>query len=243
MKTSPQIRTFYDREYYQGVEIGNPAQDIYDQLRIKQIRDLLTNQPGKALLVGCGSHRDLTILSNCQDVFAFDLSFEAIRKIRTSHVSLFTGDALQIPISDHTFDIVICSEVLEHIPDIRSAVRELRRVIKPGGTLVVSSPNWISWFGLTRFVAEKLTKKAFHSEGQPYDDWKIWYRYRKELSPEFDVLAYRGIWYLPPLHFRKRGVSRLWMKRIYKIYAPFERLLCRWLPVAGHLILVKCKAN
>jgi SAM-dependent methyltransferase len=243
MKTSSQIREYYDREYYQEEVIGNPAQEIYDQLRIDEIRKFIGTEQGRSLIVGCGSNRDLTILSNDREAFAFDLSFEAVRKVSMNSISLFTADALQIPVSENSFDVIVCSEVLEHIPDIRSAIKEFRRVIKPGGILVVSSPNWISWFGLARFLGEKITGKNLHSDGQPYDDWKVWYRYRKELSPEFRVLEYSGVWYLPPLHFRKRGISRSLMRKIYNIYAPFEKLFSHLLPVAGHLILIKCRAN
>ncbi len=55
---------------------------------------------------------------------------------------LTAADALALPFRGQSYDIVICSEVLEHIPDHRRAVREVVRVLKPGGTLVVSVPRW-----------------------------------------------------------------------------------------------------
>lgn len=56
--------------------------------------------------------------------------------------SFASADALQIPFRDGVFDVVICSEVLEHIPDHREAVREAVRVLRPGGCLVVSVPRF-----------------------------------------------------------------------------------------------------
>ncbi len=60
------------------------------------------------------------------------------------------GDALRLPFADGTFDRVIASEVLEHIPDDVSAMRELARVLRPGGTMAVTVPrcgpevvNWV----------------------------------------------------------------------------------------------------
>ncbi len=55
---------------------------------------------------------------------------------------LSAADALALPFRDHFFEVVICSEVLEHIPDHQRAMREIVRVLKPGGTLVVSVPRW-----------------------------------------------------------------------------------------------------
>ena len=52
------------------------------------------------------------------------------------------GDALSLPFPDATFDRVICSEVLEHIPDDRGAMREILRVLRPGGTAAVTVPRF-----------------------------------------------------------------------------------------------------
>lgn len=52
------------------------------------------------------------------------------------------GNALELPFDDGSFDRVIAAEVLEHIPDDRSAIRELVRVLRPGGTIAVTVPRW-----------------------------------------------------------------------------------------------------
>ncbi len=52
------------------------------------------------------------------------------------------GDALRLPFPDATFDRIICSEVFEHIPDDEGAMRELARVLKPGGMLAATVPSW-----------------------------------------------------------------------------------------------------
>ena len=59
----------------------------------------------------------------------------------TAHCSLGfgVGNALQLPFADHCFDVVICSEVLEHIGPYREVLAEIRRVLKPGGALVASA--------------------------------------------------------------------------------------------------------
>ena len=58
------------------------------------------------------------------------------------HANVVQGDAHQLPFPDATFDRVICSEVLEHIPDDVSAMRELNRVLRPGGTMAITVPRF-----------------------------------------------------------------------------------------------------
>jgi 2-polyprenyl-3-methyl-5-hydroxy-6-metoxy-1,4-benzoquinol methylase len=68
------------------------------------------------------------------------------------------ADVTALPFRDSAFDVVICSEVLEHIRDNKSAVAELVRVLKPGGDLVVTVP---------RFLPERICwmiSEAYHQE-------------------------------------------------------------------------------
>jgi len=55
---------------------------------------------------------------------------------------LCTADAARLPFKDFCFDVVICAEVLEHIPDHHAVIREFARVLKHGGTLAVSAPRY-----------------------------------------------------------------------------------------------------
>ncbi len=63
--------------------------------------------------------------------------------------ALAQTNALYLPFADNTFDTVICSEVLEHIPDYQAVIIEIERVLKPGGQFVASVPRywpeWICW--------------------------------------------------------------------------------------------------
>ena len=50
------------------------------------------------------------------------------------------SDITEIPVGNETFDCVLCSEVLEHVPHPESAIRELVRIIRPGGALIITAP-------------------------------------------------------------------------------------------------------
>ncbi len=69
------------------------------------------------------------------------------------------GDATRLPFADGTFDTVVTSEVLEHIQDDVAAIKELVRVLKPGGTLGVTVPSWwpekVNWMLSDEYHAPK----------------------------------------------------------------------------------------
>ncbi len=119
--------------------------------------DRLSIRPGARILdVGCGSGRHTARAHRCPGglVVGVDLNRDDLEQARSRldfHDSLgdhgggawglSEGDVLHLPFRSRSFDVVICSEVLEHIPDHEAAASELLRVLKPGGDLVVSAPR------------------------------------------------------------------------------------------------------
>jgi ubiquinone/menaquinone biosynthesis C-methylase UbiE len=79
------------------------------------------------------SLRDLTIASERFQPFANYNS--------RSYFALQQTDATCLPFADNSFDKIICSEVLEHIPDYVGVLREIKRVLKPNGTFAISVPR------------------------------------------------------------------------------------------------------
>lgn len=54
-----------------------------------------------------------------------------------------SGDAMHLPFADESFDVVVCAQVYEHVPDASRLVEEMRRVLRPAGTVFFSGPNWL----------------------------------------------------------------------------------------------------
>ena len=100
--------------------------------------------PARTLEVGCGSGLLVSRLSAAGlDVSATEYSSKLAKLVasRCPSASIKCADATRLPFADDTFDLVICSEVLEHIPAIDSAWAELVRVTRSGGHLLITVPN------------------------------------------------------------------------------------------------------
>ena len=90
-------------------------------------------------IVAVGADRNLDDLQAARDRLIFH---DRLRGRDAGIWCLTVADAQSLPFRNQAFDAVICSEVLEHIPDHRHAMHEIIRVLKPGGTLAVSVPRW-----------------------------------------------------------------------------------------------------
>ncbi|CAM3159865.1 class I SAM-dependent methyltransferase [Mycobacterium colombiense] len=112
----------------------------------------------KVIDVGCGAGRHaFEAYRRGADVVAFDRDEAELRSVDSilramaetgeapagASATVVVGDALKLPYADQTFDCVIASEILEHIPHDDAAIAELIRVLKVGGTLAVSVPRWL----------------------------------------------------------------------------------------------------
>lgn len=109
----------------------------------------------KLLDMGCGlgRHSLLAFRDFSVDVYGVDLGFqdisEAKKRVSDMQVNICKGqvnfaqaNGYCLPFSDSSFDKVLCSEVLEHVPDYTALIKELIRVLKPGGRLALSVPKY-----------------------------------------------------------------------------------------------------
>jgi len=114
--------------------------------------------PGDRILdLGCGSGRHACRVYEFEGVtvFGVDANFNDLQEAKGRlqyHEAIgahgggswgcAAGDILSLPFPEASFDLVICAEVMEHIPSDAHAADEIMRVLKPGGTLVVSVPRY-----------------------------------------------------------------------------------------------------
>jgi ubiquinone/menaquinone biosynthesis C-methylase UbiE len=121
----------------------------------------LANAKGRALEVGCGTGAITPVLiaGDC-DVTVGDISAKlAAETARKFSVIGMQCDAMAIALPDNSVDVVVSSEVIEHVPSPRIALCEMARIVAPGGCVVVTSPNKL-WFPLLQ-VAQLLKIRKF----------------------------------------------------------------------------------
>jgi SAM-dependent methyltransferase len=102
--------------------------------------DLALPSTCRILDAGCGSGRTLDELTDYGDVSGVDVSQEAVDATRGRGHEARVGSVTDLPFADATFDLVTCLDVVEHTPDDRRTLSELRRVTRPGGTLLLTVP-------------------------------------------------------------------------------------------------------
>jgi len=97
---------------------------------------------GKMLDVGCGNGRYLlTMRTLGWDVQGVEFSESGVRVCRQANLPVHHGDLESAAFPGDSFDLITVRHVIEHIPDPQPFMRELVRVLKPGGRLVIETPN------------------------------------------------------------------------------------------------------
>jgi ubiquinone/menaquinone biosynthesis C-methylase UbiE len=136
----------------------------------------------KVLDLGCGSSR--TLLGLKGHVVGLDIQVNKLRFARVYQVPLVNGDAFCLPFPDQTFDCVVCSQVIEHLPSGDGPFAEMVRVLKPRGRLIIGTPDYgtVSWR-----VIERLYRLAAPNA---YADEHITHYTRKTLIGQLQKYGY-----------------------------------------------------
>jgi SAM-dependent methyltransferase len=103
----------------------------------------------RVLDAGCGSGRNMVELARYGPVTGIELSATSVALARERGVGeVIAGSVLEMPFADESFEAAVTLDVIEHLEDDLAALRELRRVVAPGGALLVTVPayQWL-WSG------------------------------------------------------------------------------------------------
>jgi dolichol-phosphate mannosyltransferase len=128
----------YDGRAYDSVI---PLQRYWQRGRYRAITRLADGFH-EILDVGCGSSR---ILGAIPGMIGLDIQLHKLRYARRYGNALVHGSIFELPFADGSFDCVICSEVIEHIPALEKPFDELTRVLKTGGRLILGTPDYDRW--------------------------------------------------------------------------------------------------
>jgi len=126
---------------------GVREENYWFQRHLVAYRYLLPLAAGKRVLdLGSGEGYGVDLLaSRAREAVGVDLAPEAVyharRTYRRPNLSFLYGDIYSLPLEDRSFDLVCSLQVIEHLHEPERFMREARRLLKPGGTCAVSTPN------------------------------------------------------------------------------------------------------
>lgn len=237
-------RDFYEK-YFVELEIS-PEEKLKQYWRVKLLKRATSwiEKTSRGLFVGIGKGAELEARRNGFTI-GLDLPFTYLPTVKNSFndVRVVQGDGTKLPFADNSFDYIVCSEVVEHVPEREKMISEFNRVLAPGGHLVLTTPNWISGYGLARKLAEILARRDVHADDQPLDKWITLWSLKKELAPYFETERSRGFWYFPPIGRGKLQILPGFFTVIWKILQPLEMLNSTILPWLGHCVMLYAKVK
>jgi SAM-dependent methyltransferase len=116
---------------------------------IEDICRRVTDRRPRILDVGCGTGANLLMLSQFGDAEGVDLSEDALAFCRERGLEkVKLGAAEKLPYDDGTFDLVTALDVVEHLDDDLAGLREMQRVLRPGGRVLLFVPTFMFLWGL-----------------------------------------------------------------------------------------------
>jgi arsenite methyltransferase len=165
----------FDEKQAKQVETTYMTPDIVEQRRAT--RALLALQPGEKVLdIGSGpgflADEMAAEVGPEGAVHGVDPSESmlAIARRRETSAQYALGDAVSLPFEDETFDAAIATQVYEYVPDMPAALAEVRRVLRPGGRLLILDTDWdaIVWHSSDRDRMLRVLEKWNGHLADPY---------------------------------------------------------------------------
>ena len=150
------------REFYETSEAYKGLLAAHDEAYLRHYVELVTRYapPGSKILdLGCGNGISARLINQAgHDVVGTDISplfLQEARAWENGQLRYQVCDVLELPFETASFDVICSNELIEHLPDVETALAEMMRVVRKGGRIVLSGPNlcspitpFLDWLGL-----------------------------------------------------------------------------------------------
>jgi SAM-dependent methyltransferase len=234
---------------------ADPLQDFYENPAVplssgpdrarrqaRMLTGVLRDVAGPAVVidVGCGDGSALAVAAGQNPAHRFagiDWSASALGQARALGLTVLRGGvaAPGLPVADGVADVVIMSELIEHLVDPDAAVAEVRRVLRPGGSLLLSTPNLAAWYNrglLALGIQPIFSEVSLHG---------VFGRPGRVVAGHLRLFTRRALTeFLTASGFRCVTVSGARYHDVPRPLAPLDRAFCRW-PSAASILLVHAR--
>lgn len=203
--------------------------------------------PQEVLDVGCGTGYTMKGLAamgyHCTGVEPAQAMI-AIARQENPDIRIEQADATQLPFADQQFDIVLSIEVLRYLRDRTTCLREMARVLKPGGVCIVTVAPLFATHGYAVFnrLVTKLHIPGFAHVSQYFET--IGSMRHKCMAAGFATTQVYGCFF-GPFAALGRVLPKTWMPGLLRTYEPLDDALCRWPGLhnfTNHLVVVAQKS-
>lgn len=207
---SQRYRELYEH-YFSNDTFLEMLYDVGQILKRRRILHLAGNVNGKNVLdLGCGVGDSAYVLAkNGRVVTCIDISFNSLRIAKgyltddNLEANFLVGDAQYLPFRESCFDVIVCTGVLEHLPNDDICVSEMKRVLRHLGLVIITVPH-------------KLFKPA-----------EAWHHLRHYDAIDIHKLLRCHGFNIDTLFFSGRFVNFVWIKIIRNVLILFYRLTGR----------------
>ncbi|UNK48977.1 class I SAM-dependent methyltransferase [Lysobacter sp. S4-A87] len=205
----------YQYDYSRGNEQMHSAQGRQRKAATMQaiLQEAIGDRLAAAAVLNLGCSTgfiDEFLAGHVASVMGVDIDQDAIalaqERCAASNVRFQVDDAMQLSFADETFDVVICSQVYEHVPDPNQLMKQIHRVLRPGGVCYFAATNrwalmerhhklpFLSW--LPAPMADRYVRLL--GKGDAYYERHLGYRELLKLASAFRVDDYTGKVLLQP---------------------------------------------
>jgi SAM-dependent methyltransferase len=231
------LQEFYERP---GVPFSSGPDRARRQARM--LAGILRGFDGAAVIldVGCGDGSALAVAARQSPAHRFagiDWSGDALRRAQALGLTVLRGSVAEpgLPVADGAADVVIMSELIEHLVDPDGAVAQVRRVLRPGGSLLLSTPNLAAWYnrgllaaGIQPVFSEVSLRGVFGRPGSM-------------VAGHLRLFTRRALTeFLTASGFRCVTVTGARYHDVPRPLGPLDRAFCRW-PSAASILLVHAR--
>ena len=197
-------RTYYDdfAEWYERERHGG-YHAMIDQLQTDLIK---THCVGKDILeIGCGTGMILKeIHPIAQKAKGIDISPGMLEQAKQRGLDVIEGSATDLPFNDASFDVVYSFKVLAHVEDIRKAMEEVSRVLKPGGIAALEFYNPRSIRGLIKKLKSPTAVSSQTNDEEVYTRYDTFSDIKSYLPSTLRVSQVHGVRVFTPAAFFHR---------------------------------------